>query len=101
MSTQKFPLYTKPFKNKIINNSPLMVQARHKTVKLEMLYNTSNLNPTYLKVGFEPTTSWLQAMCATTTPLLSQAPQFMQNWYLSCNVTLLREAGFEVFVMQT
>ena len=36
MSKQKFPIYLKPFKNKIVYDSPLTVQIKHKTVKLEM-----------------------------------------------------------------
>ena len=36
MSTRKFPLHIKPFKNKMVDHSPFTVHTRHKTVKLEM-----------------------------------------------------------------
>lgn len=99
MSTRKFPLHIKPFKHKIVDHLPFTVHTRHKTVKSEMF--AFIFKPTFLKTGFEPVTPWLQAMCATTAPLIKLATQFNQNWYtMCCNVTLLREAGFEVFVMQ-
>ena len=100
MSTKKFPLHIKPFKNKMVDHLPFTVYTRHKTVKSEMFY-TSFSNQPVPKTGFEPVTSRLRVACATTTPLRMLATQFNQNWYsLCCNVTLLREAGFEVFVMQ-
>ena len=100
MSTRKFPLHTKPFKHKMVDHSPFTVHTRHKTVKSGMFY-TSLSNQLVPKTGFEPVTSRLRVACATTTPLRMLATQFNQNWYtMRCNVTLLREAGFEVFVMQ-
>ena len=44
MSTRKFPVYLKPFKNKIVDDSLLTVQIRHKTVKLEMFAFIIKLN---------------------------------------------------------
>ena len=55
----------------------------------------------FSKIGFEPTTSRLQIMCAThCATLYIGNPIFAELVYLSCNVTLLREAGFKVFVMR-
>ena len=64
MSTRKFQLHQKPFKHKSIDDSPLTVQQKHKTVKLAMI-SSSSLNQPLAKAGFEPATTWLQAMRAT------------------------------------
>ena len=47
MSTQKFQIYIKPFKNKILDNSPFTVQTKHKTVKLAMF--AFIIKPTFYK----------------------------------------------------
>ena len=54
MSTRKFPLHLKPFKNKIVDDSPLTVQIKHKTVKSEM-FAFILIKPLFPEVGFEPT----------------------------------------------
>lgn len=55
----------------------------------------------FSKIGFEPTTSRLQIMCAThCATLYIGNPIFAELVYLSCNVTLLREARFRIFAMQ-
>ena len=54
MSIQKFQIYTKPFKNKIVNHLPLTVQIKHKTVKLEM-FAFILIKPLLQEVGIEPT----------------------------------------------
>ena len=54
MSTQKFSFHLKPFKNKIVDNSPLTVQIKHKTVKSEM-FAFILIKPLLQEVGFEPT----------------------------------------------
>ena len=54
MSTRKFSLHLKPFKNKIVDDSPLTVQIKRKTVKLEM-FAFIFIKPLLQEVGFEPT----------------------------------------------
>ena len=54
MSTQKFPIHLKQFKYKIVDNSPLTVQIKHKTVKSEM-FAFILIKPLLQEVGFEPT----------------------------------------------
>ena len=71
MSTRKFPIYLESFKNKIVDNSPLTVQIKHKTIKLEKF--SFIIKPNFVD-GIWTYTSWLQIIHATIAPLKLSNP---------------------------